>query len=225
MACSYLLIRGLRQKKTVVTKVMTQAILKRIFDLAIAVAVLALLWPLLLLISALIKLESEGPALFIQDRIGKGGAVFRLYKFRTMVVNAEHTGTGLCSYPGDPRVTKVGRYLRAASLDELPQLYNVVMGSMSIVGPRPAVTYELGDYTTLKDHIKIRFRVKPGITGLAQISGRNGLDWSQKIALDNMYVERFARLGIIEDIAIAIRTVWVMLSMRNVVEQAQQGGE
>jgi lipopolysaccharide/colanic/teichoic acid biosynthesis glycosyltransferase len=225
MACSYLLIKGLQQKKTVVTKVMTQAILKRLFDLAIAVAILALLWPLLLLISALIKLESEGPVLFIQDRIGKGGAVFRMYKFRTMVVNAEQTGTGLCSYPGDPRVTKVGRYLRAASLDELPQLYNVVMGSMSIVGPRPAVTYELGDYTTLQDHIKIRFRVKPGITGLAQVSGRNGLDWSQKIALDNMYVERFARLGIIEDIAIAIRTVWVMLSMRNVVEQARQGGE
>ena len=204
---------------------MIQAILKRTFDLIIAVAILALLWPLLLLISALIKLESQGPVLFIQDRIGKGGAVFRMYKFRTMVANAEHTGTVLCSYPGDPRVTKVGRYLRAASLDELPQLYNVVMGSMSIVGPRPAVTYELGDYTTLTDPMKIRFKVKPGITGLAQISGRNALDWSQKIALDNMYVERFARLGILEDIAIAIRTVWVMLSMRNVVEQAPQEGE
>jgi len=204
---------------------MTQAILKRIFDLAISVAIMALLWPLLLLISALIKLESGGPALFIQDRIGKGGAVFRMYKFRTMIVNAEHTGTGLCSYPGDPRVTKVGRYLRAASLDELPQLYNVVMGSMSIVGPRPAVTYELGDYTMLTDLMKIRFKVKPGITGLAQVSGRNGLDWSQKIALDNMYVERFARLGIIEDIAIVFRTVWVMLSMQNVVEQAPQKGE
>jgi lipopolysaccharide/colanic/teichoic acid biosynthesis glycosyltransferase len=226
LACSYLLIKGLRQKKkTVVTKAMTQAILKRIFDLAIAVAILALLWPLLLLISALIKLDSEGPVLFIQDRIGKSGAVFRMYKFRTMVVNAEHTGTGLCSYPGDPRVTKVGRYLRAVSLDELPQFYNVMMGSMSIVGPRPAVSYELGDYATLTARMKIRFTVNPGITGLAQVSGRNGLDWSQKIALDNLYVERFARLGIIEDIAIAIRTVWVMLSMRNVVEQAPQGGE
>ena len=204
---------------------MTQAILKRTFDLVIAVAILALLWPLLLLIGALIKLESKGPVLFIQDRIGKGGAVFRMYKFRTMVVNAEHTGTGLCSYHDDPRVTGVGKYLRAISLDELPQLYNVMMGSMSIVGPRPAVSYELGDYATLTDRMKIRFTVRPGITGLAQVSGRNGLDWSQKIALDNLYVERFARLGIIEDIAIAIRTVWVMLSMRNVVEQAPQGGE
>jgi len=204
---------------------MTQATLKRIFDLVVAVAALALLWPLILLISVLIKLESEGPVFFGQDRIGKGGTVFRMYKFRTMVVNAEHTGTGLCSYHDDPRVTRVGKYLRAASLDELPQLYNVVMGSMSIVGPRPAVTYELGDYATLTDHMKIRFTVNPGITGLAQVSGRNGLDWSQKIALDNLYVERFARLGIIEDTAIAIRTLWVMLSMRNVVERAPQRGE
>ncbi len=202
---------------------MTQAILKRTFDLVIALAILALLWPLLLLIGALIKLESQGPVLFIQDRIGKGGAVFRMYKFRTMVVNAEHTGTGLCSYHDDPRVTGVGKYLRAASLDEIPQLYNVIMGSMSIVGPRPAVSYELGDYATLTDHMKVRFTVNPGITGLAQVSGRNGLDWSQKIALDNLYVERFARLGIVEDIVITIRTVWVMLLMRNVVEQAPQG--
>lgn len=201
---------------------MTQAILKRIFDLAIAVVAVTLLWPFLLLISALIKLESEGPVFFVQDRIGKGGAVFRMYKFRTMLLNAEHTGTGLCSYPGDPRVTKIGRYLRAASLDELPQLYNVLTGSMSIVGPRPAVTYELGDYATLTDHMRIRFTVKPGITGLAQVSGRNSLDWNQKIALDNRYVERFARLGIIEDIVIAIRTVWVMLSMRDVVEAPLQ---
>ncbi len=201
---------------------MRQAIFKRILDLAIAIVALAIVWPFLLLISALIRLETKGPVLFVQDRIGKDGTVFRMYKFRTMVVNAEHTGTGLCSYPGDPRVTKVGRYLRAASLDELPQLYNVLTGPMSIVGPRPAVTYELGDYATLKDHMKIRFTVKPGITGLAQVSGRNGLDWSQKTALDNLYVERFGRLGIIEDIVIVIKTVWVILSMRNVVEQAPQ---
>jgi lipopolysaccharide/colanic/teichoic acid biosynthesis glycosyltransferase len=199
---------------------MTQAILKRIFDLAVAVVILALTWPVLLLISVLIKMESEGPVLFIQERIGKDGAIFRMYKFRTMVVNAEHAGTGLCSYPDDPRVTKLGRYLRAASFDELPQLYNVLRGSMSIVGPRPAVTYELGNYAALTDEMKIRFTVKPGITGLAQISGRNSLDWNQKIALDKVYVERFARLGIIEDILIATRTVWVILSMRNVVEQA-----
>jgi len=198
---------------------MTQAIIKRIFDLAISIVAVALLWPFLLLISALIKLESDGPVLFIQDRIGKDGTAFRMYKFRTMVVNAEHTGTGLCSYPGDARVTKVGRYLRAVSLDELPQLYNVLTGSMSIVGPRPAVTYELGDYAALTDDMKIRFTVKPGITGLAQVSGRNSLDWQQKIALDNQYVARFARLGIIEDVIIAIKTVWVMLSMRNVIEQ------
>lgn len=203
---------------------MTQAILKRIFDLAVAIVALAVLWPFLLVIGLLIKLGSEGPVLFIQDRIGKDGAIFPMYKFRTMIVNAEKRGTGLCSYPGDPRVTKVGKYLRAASLDELPQLYNVLIGSMSIVGPRPAVTYELGDYAALTDHMKIRFSVKPGITGLAQVSGRNGLDWNQKIALDNVYVERFRQFGIIEDIIIAMTTVWVMLSMRNVVERAPQEG-
>ena len=203
-------------------EIVATSLLKRIFDLTFAITVLALGWPLLLLISLLIKLDSTGPVHFIQDRIGKGGAVFRMYKFRTMVVNAEQGGTGLCSYPGDPRVTTLGRYLRAASLDELPQFYNVVMGSMSIVGPRPPVTYELGDYSTLPDEMRIRFRVKPGITGLAQVSGRNGLNWQRKIALDNLYIERFARLGIIEDVAIAIRTVWVILSMRNVVEQVPQ---
>ena len=199
---------------------MTQTVLKRVLDLAIAVPILAFVWPLLMLISVLIKLESAGRVYFIQDRIGKGGAIFRMVKFRTMVVDAEHTGTGLCSYPDDPRVTRVGKYLRAASIDELPQLYNVVMGTMSIVGPRPPVGYELGDYAALTDEMKIRFRVKPGITGLAQVSGRNSLDWSQKIALDNMYVERFARLGILEDLAILVRTVWVIVSMRSVVEQA-----
>jgi lipopolysaccharide/colanic/teichoic acid biosynthesis glycosyltransferase len=203
---------------------MTQA-LKRIFDLVVAVALLAVLWPFLLVIAALVKLDSRGPVLFAQDRIGKNGKVFRMYKFRTMVVNAEHTGTGLFSYPGDPRVTRVGKLLRSASLDELPQLFNVVAGAMAIVGPRPAVTYELGDYAALPEEMKIRFRVKPGITGLAQVSGRNRLDWQQKIALDNVYVERFARLGVWEDVVIALRTIWVMLSMRNVVEQAPGEGE
>jgi lipopolysaccharide/colanic/teichoic acid biosynthesis glycosyltransferase len=202
-----------------------QAVLKRIFDLTLALFALALVWPFLLLISLLIKLESEGPVFFVQDRIGKGGRLFRMYKFRTMVVNAEQSGTGLCSYPGDPRVTKVGKCLRATSFDEVPQLFNVVMGSMSIVGPRPPVSYELGDYAAFTPHQKIRFCVKPGITGLAQVSGRNRLDWEQKIAIDNLYVERFARLGIMEDLIITFKTIWVMLSMRNVVEQPPAKGE
>jgi lipopolysaccharide/colanic/teichoic acid biosynthesis glycosyltransferase len=212
-------------KKDCRKKFMTHAILKRTLDLAIAIPVLGLLWPFLLLISVLIKLDSKGPVLFVQGRLGKNGAVFNMFKFRTMVVNAEQTGTGLCSYHDDPRVTRVGKYLRAASLDELPQLFNVVMGPMSIVGPRPPVTYELGDYESLTDEMKIRFRVKPGITGLAQVSGRNGLDWNQKIALDNIYVERFTRLGILEDFVIGFRTIWVMLSMKNVIEQAPQEGD
>ena len=199
---------------------MIRMIVKRVFDLAVAIAVLALVWPALVVIGILIKLDSEGPAHFVQNRIGKNGTLFRMYKFRTMVVDAEHKGTGLCSYPGDPRVTRLGKYLRAISVDELPQFYNVVLGSMSIVGPRPPVSYELGDFAMLSDQMKIRFQVKPGITGLAQISGRNGLDWKQKVAFDNLYVERFARLGVIEDICIALRTAWVIVSMRNAVEAA-----
>lgn len=194
-------------------------VLKRLLDLVLAVGLLLILWPLLLLIALFIKLDTKGPVFFVQGRIGKNGSIFRMYKFRTMVQNAEHTGTGLFSYSDDPRVTRVGNYLRKTSIDELPQLLNVISGTMSIVGPRPPVTYELGEYSTFSDQLKIRFRVKPGITGLAQISGRNALDWQEKIVFDNEYVGRFERLGVLEDLIIIIKTIWVMLSMKNVIEQ------
>lgn len=203
---------------------MCQSMRKRIFDICVAVCVLTGLWPVLLLIALLIKIDSKGPVFFVQNRIGKNGRVFKMYKFRTMIVNAEHTGTGLFSYASDPRVTRVGNHLRKASLDELPQLFNVVSGSMSIVGPRPPVSYELGEYDTLSDEMKIRFRVKPGITGLAQVSGRNALDWQQKIVFDNAYVERYERLGIVEDLRIIVRTALVILSMKDVIEQPREQG-
>jgi len=185
----------------------------------IASSLLVLLSPLFLIIALLIKLDSKGSIFFIQGRIGKGGSIFQMYKFRTMVKDAEHKGTGLFSYPDDPRITRIGNYLRKTSFDELPQLLNVFSGAMSIVGPRPPVTYELGDYSEFTDKMKARFRVKPGITGLAQISGRNALEWPEKIVLDNEYIERFQRLGVLEDIVIIIRTIWVIVTMKNVVEQ------
>lgn len=195
------------------------ALPKRIFDLVVGIGLLILFSPLLLLIAVLIKFDSKGPILFVQERLGQNGAVFRMFKFRTMVVNAEKMGTGLFSYSDDFRVTRIGKYLRITSLDEIPQILNIIEGSMSLVGPRPPVVYELGDYRDFTPHMKIRFRVKPGITGLAQVSGRNDLNWDQKIQYDNLYVERFQRRGIIEDIVILFRTLLVVFAMKNIIEK------
>ncbi len=190
---------------------------KRLLDLVIASLVLLISWPIFVVIALLIKLDSKGPVLFLQSRIGRNGRLFRMYKFRTMVVNAENMGTGLFSYSDDPRVTRVGKYLRSASLDELPQLLNVLEGTMSLVGPRPPVVHELDGYG-LESQLVLRLSVNPGITGLAQISGRNTLEWPEKIVLDNQYVERFNRLGILEDILLLLRTPWAVLSRKDVIE-------
>lgn len=194
-------------------------VLKRTLDLAIALSVAVLLLPLLLVIALLVKLDSRGPVLFVQDRLGLAGTVFPMYKFRTMVQNAEKMGTGLFSYEDDPRVTRVGRMLRHASLDELPQIVNVIKGDMSIVGPRPPVTYELGDYVEFPPELKHRFTVNPGITGLAQLSGRNDLNWDRKLEFDTEYIQKYTRYGIGFDLYLILRTVWVVLSMRNVIEK------
>jgi lipopolysaccharide/colanic/teichoic acid biosynthesis glycosyltransferase len=193
--------------------------LKRTLDLVIALLVAVLLAPLLVVIALLVKLDSRGPVLFMQNRLGLGGTVFSMYKFRTMVRNAEQMGTGLFSYEGDPRVTRVGRLLRQASLDELPQVINVIKGDMSIVGPRPPVTYELGNYAEFSQELRYRFTVKPGITGLAQLSGRNDLDWGRKLVFDTEYIRKYNTYGIAYDMYLILRTVWVVLSMRNVIEK------
>ena len=121
-----------------------------------------------------------------------------------MVVDAESMGTGLFNYKHDPRVTKVGRKLRDSSIDELPQLFNILAGSMSIVGPRPCVKYELGDFDTLNSRYKKRFQVKAGLTGLAQVKGRNNITWDEKVTYDNEYVDEFRRIGILVDIKILV---------------------
>jgi lipopolysaccharide/colanic/teichoic acid biosynthesis glycosyltransferase len=200
----------------------TGAFAKRILDLSVAAVALVVLFPVLVVVALLIVADSRGGVLFAQERIGLNGRTFRMYKFRSMTRDAEKTGTGLFSFENDPRVTRVGRWLRLTSLDELPQLLNVLRGEMSIVGPRPPVTYELGDYAGFTGALKRRFEVKPGITGLAQVCGRNDLGWDEKVIYDNQYIDIFRRRGIAYDIQLMFRTVFVVLSARAVVEKPKE---
>lgn len=193
--------------------------MKRYIDVIVSVLLIVLLLPLLFVIFLVIRLSSRGPALFVQSRIGLNGHVFQMFKFRTMVHHAEKMESGLFSFENDPRITFVGRFLRRQSLDELPQLFNVLFGSMSLVGPRPPVTYELGFWEDYTPEMLKRFTVKPGITGLAQVSGRNDLNWDEKICLDNMYVDQFSKHGVFVDFRILIKTVWVVLFGLNTIEK------
>jgi lipopolysaccharide/colanic/teichoic acid biosynthesis glycosyltransferase len=160
--------------------------MNRALDVAIAGAGLALTSPALALAALAVKLEDAGPVLYRQTRVGKDGSDFELLKLRTMVVGAERVGAGYAVNEGDPRITKVGRVLRRLSLDELPQLWNVVRGDMSIIGPRPTLRYQVEQYD---DRQRRRLDVKPGITGWAQIHGRAALPWAERIELDVWYVE------------------------------------
>lgn len=197
---------------------MLRDLMKRLFDLLVASLLLIGLLPLWLVIVIAIRIDSPGPILFRQQRLTKGGRPFTMLKFRTMIDGAEHMHTGLFSYEGDPRITRVGSILRKTSLDELPQLLNVLRGDMSIVGPRPPVIYELGDYDSLSEEYKKRFSVLPGITGLAQVSGRNELDWDEKVRFDNLYVELLQKRGVFEDLRIVALTVLRVLKMKGIVE-------
>jgi lipopolysaccharide/colanic/teichoic acid biosynthesis glycosyltransferase len=173
---------------------------KRALDLVGATAILVVTSPLMALAAALIRLETPGHPLYRQRRVGKDGRPFEIYKFRTMVHGAEYVGAGLAVNEGDPRITRVGQMLRRWSLDELPNLINVVRGEMSLVGPRPTVQVQVDQYTPRQ---RRRLEVKPGITGWAQVNGRTSLPWHERIELDVWYVDH---RSLTLDVRILLRT-------------------
>jgi lipopolysaccharide/colanic/teichoic acid biosynthesis glycosyltransferase len=160
--------------------------MSRIFDIAIAGILLVVSSPLLLGALIAIRLESKGSPIYKQRRVGRDGAVFELLKLRTMVTGAEHIGAGLAVNEGDPRITRAGAFLRRFSLDELPNLINVIQGDLAIVGPRPTIQAQVDQYT---ERQRRRLEVKPGITGWAQVNGRASLPWHERIELDIWYVD------------------------------------
>jgi lipopolysaccharide/colanic/teichoic acid biosynthesis glycosyltransferase len=163
--------------------------LKRFLDVVASLGLTVLLLIPLAFISLVILLDSGFPIFFVQERAGQGGRPFKIYKFRTMVQNAEQIGLGVYTEESDPRITRVGRWLRKWSLDELPQLFNVLKGDMSLVGPRPTLLYQVEKYN---ERQRKRLLVKPGITGWAQVNGRNSLTWPERIELDVWYVEHWS---------------------------------
>jgi lipopolysaccharide/colanic/teichoic acid biosynthesis glycosyltransferase len=178
----------------------------RAADVLIAALALALLSPFLLAAAVAIKLGSRGAVIYRQRRIGRGGAEFEMWKLRTMVQGSDPVGVGTVVYRDDPRVTGAGRFLRRTSLDEVPNLVNVLRGEMAIVGPRPTIPAQVDDYTPRQ---RRRHEVLPGITGWAQVRGRAGIPWEERIELDLWYVDhRSATL----DLRILIRTAWLVLS-------------
>ena len=183
--------------------------IKRFIDIVLSLIGLVICIIPMLLIAIAVKLDSKGPVIFKQKRIGYKGKVYEIWKFRSMCVGAEQTGTGVYSGKGDSRVTRVGNILRKTSLDELPQLINVLAGKMSFVGPRPPLTYHpwpIEEYT--EEQFRM-FDARPGITGWAQVNGRKGVEWNRRIELNVWYVDH---VSLWLDIKILFLTVWKVIS-------------
>lgn len=178
---------------------------KRALDLVLGLVAVALSAPVVAVCAVAVKLDSRGPVIFRQRRVGLDGKEFEIYKLRTMVVGAESMGAGLAVDEGDSRITRIGGFLRRWSLDELPNLWNVVSGEMSLVGPRPTIPSQVAAYT---DRQRLRLQLRPGITGWAQVSGRSSLPWEERIELDIWYVEHLSPLLDLKIILATVRMVF-----------------
>ncbi len=187
--------------------------LKHGLDRAIAGAGLLATSPLFLALAVAIPLDDPGPVFFLQERVGEGGKTFSVFKFRTMVTDAESRGLGLNVAAGDDRITRTGRWLREWSLDELPQLINIVRGEMSLIGPRPTLPVQVARYTEFQ---KKRLLMRPGLTGWAQVNGRNAIPWEKRIELDVWYVENWSLLL---DLRILLATPQVVLGREGLFGQ------
>lgn len=198
-----------------------QLIVKRTFDIVVSAMMIVVftIIPVFIVVPILVKLSSKGPAVFVQERMGKDQKVFKIFKFRTMKLPPEGTYSvdgklykpnGELLEPSSTRITKIGAFLRKTSLDEFMQLFNVLNGTMSFVGPRPTLPYQVENYT---DEQKRRFDVRPGVTGWAQVNGRNGLTWTEKIQFDLEYVDNFS---LWMDIKILFKTVAVVFKKEEI---------
>lgn len=186
--------------------------IKRLLDIFISLVGLIILLPLLLVTAILIKIDSSGPVIFRQKRLGLHGREFEIYKFRSMIQNAENQGSGQYSFKGDPRVTRVGRIIRATSIDELPQFINILKGDMSIIGFRPPLTYHPKHIDKYSKEEKKMFEIRPGVTGWAQIHGRKTITWEERIQMNIWYVDN---LNFKLDIYILFMTIITVLKNEN----------
>lgn len=189
-----------------------QLFIKRAFDIIASLTLIILLIaiPVFIVVPILIRLTSKGPAVFTQERVGKDGKIFKIYKFRTMRIPEDSLDENGNMLPPKERITKVGKFLRKTSLDELMQLFNILGGSMSFVGPRPTLPEQVGKYT---DYHKQRHNMRPGVTGWAQVNGRNNLTWAQKIEYDIEYINKFS---IWFDIKVFFKTIGVVLKPQGI---------
>jgi lipopolysaccharide/colanic/teichoic acid biosynthesis glycosyltransferase len=190
---------------------------RRAFDLGVSLLACVITAPLVALLAAAIRLESPGPPIYTQSRVGKDGRLFAIYKLRTMVRGAEFIGAGLAIQEGDERITALGRFLRRYSLDELPNLWNVLRGDLALIGPRPTLAVQVQQYTPRQ---RGRLSVKPGITGWAQVNGRASLPWSERIELDLWYVEH---RSLALDLRILGRTIAMVLTGQGLYK-GERGG-
>ena len=182
---------------------------KRLFDIILSIIGITICLIPMLIIAVLIKIDSPGPVLFKQQRIGYKGKVFNILKFRSMCVGAEHTGSGVYSGKGDTRVTRIGNILRKTSLDEIPQFFNTLVGDMSFIGPRPPLTYHPWPIEEYSEEQLRMFDTRPGITGWAQVNGRKGVEWNKRIELNVWYVDN---VSFLLDLKIVFMTIFKVFS-------------